>query len=186
MISRIFKFRSSPSLLRLYTTAPKDQATPPTEPTPTAQSYPSLFSKSADPSLSSLNKVFSFNLKSKDFQPFQSHILHVKATSNNTLLTLTTNSGDAVATSSGGAAGFKKAGRSGHEAAYQATIKLIEKINSKNIVINGLELKFKGLGPGRDACFKALRSVTNWPVVRISDVTPIPFNGCRPRKARRL
>ncbi|OMJ27267.1 30S ribosomal protein S11 [Smittium culicis] len=117
----------------------------------------------------------------------QSHVLHVKASSNNTLLSLTNLNGDVLVASSGGCqTGFKKAGRAGHEAAYQATVKLFEKATSKNINITGIELKFKGLGPGREACFKALRSVTEWPILRITDVTPIPFNGCRPRKARRL
>ncbi|OLY84424.1 30S ribosomal protein S11 [Smittium mucronatum] len=117
----------------------------------------------------------------------QSHVLHVKASSNNTLLSLTNLNGDVLVASSGGClTGFKKAGRAGHEAAYQATAKLIEKAAAKNLSITGLELKFKGLGPGREACFKALRTLSDWHIMRISDVTPIPFNGCRPRKARRL
>ncbi|OMJ12647.1 30S ribosomal protein S11 [Smittium culicis] len=129
----------------------------------------------------------SFSRDKAAYTRAQSHVLHVKASSNNTLLSLTNLNGDVLVASSGGCqTGFKKAGRAGHEAAYQATVKLFEKATSKNINITGIELKFKGLGPGREACFKALRSVTEWPILRITDVTPIPFNGCRPRKARRL
>ncbi|PVV01353.1 hypothetical protein BB560_004228 [Smittium megazygosporum] len=115
-----------------------------------------------------------------------SHILHVNATSNNTTLALSTPEGNVLVTSSGGMAGFKKSQRAGHEAAYQATALLISKCNDKGIHISSLELRFKGLGPGRDASFKAIRGITDWVISKITDATPIPFNGCRPKKARRL
>ncbi|KAF9129060.1 hypothetical protein BGX30_014084 [Mortierella sp. GBA39] len=94
--------------------------------------------------------------------------------------------GDPITTQSAGSAGFKKSARSGPEAGYQAMTKLIEKVQEKNVQIHSLHVLMKGFGPGRDSAFKAIRAKTEWDIKRISDTTPIPFNGCRPPKARRL
>ncbi|KAF9316321.1 hypothetical protein BG000_002276 [Podila horticola] len=115
-----------------------------------------------------------------------SHNLHIHASMNNTILTLTDSAGDPITTQSAGSAGFKKSARSGPEAGYQAMLKLIEKVEEKNVNILSLHVLMKGFGPGRDSAFKAIRAKTNWDIKRISDTTPIPFNGCRPPKARRL
>ncbi|KFH73723.1 hypothetical protein MVEG_00937 [Podila verticillata NRRL 6337] len=115
-----------------------------------------------------------------------SHNLHIHASMNNTILTLTDSAGDPITTQSAGSAGFKKSARSGPEAGYQAMVKLIEKVEEKNVNILSLHVLMKGFGPGRDSAFKAIRAKTNWDIKRISDTTPIPFNGCRPPKARRL
>ncbi|GJJ69064.1 small subunit ribosomal protein S11 [Entomortierella parvispora] len=114
------------------------------------------------------------------------HNLHIHASMNNTILTLTDSAGDPITTQSAGSAGFKKSARSGPEAGYQAMIKMIEKVEEKNVQIQTLHVLMKGFGPGRDSAFKAIRAKTNWDIKRISDTTPIPFNGCRPPKARRL
>ncbi|KAJ1969306.1 hypothetical protein H4R35_006178, partial [Dimargaris xerosporica] len=114
------------------------------------------------------------------------HVLHVHANLNNTILSLTDSMGQVLINASGGSAGFKKSKRAGFEAAYQATNQIVEKTKSKGIVIDSLHIKFKGLGQGRDAAFKAVRALTNWRIDRLSDCTPIPFNGCRPKKQRRL
>ncbi|KAI9595126.1 hypothetical protein BDF19DRAFT_385570 [Syncephalis fuscata] len=113
-------------------------------------------------------------------------MLHVNATPNNTIITLTDNNGQVLINCSGGTAGFRKAQRSGPEAAYQATQQLVNKVSERGIKIAGLHLKLNGFGPGREAVYRALRVVSDWELVRISDATPIPFNGCRPRKKRRL
>lgn len=115
-----------------------------------------------------------------------SHNLHIHASMNNTILTLTDSQGDPITTQSAGSAGFKKSARSGPEAGYQAMTKLIEKVQEKNVQIHTLHVLMKGFGPGRDSAFKAIRAKTEWDIKRISDTTPIPFNGCRPPKARRL
>ncbi|KAF9355940.1 hypothetical protein BGX34_010181 [Mortierella sp. NVP85] len=115
-----------------------------------------------------------------------SHNLHIHASMNNTILTLTDSNGDPITTQSAGSAGLKKSARSGPEAGYQAMTKMIEKVEEKNVHIQTLHVLMKGFGPGRDAAFKAIRAKTNWDIRRISDTTPIPFNGCRPPKARRL
>lgn len=114
------------------------------------------------------------------------HQLHINASPNNTIITLTRPTGAPLVTTSGGSAGFKKAARSGYEAAHQAAIQLLDKMNSKNLQVPNIHIVLKGFGPGRDAAFKALVGGSQWNVKRITDATPIPFGGCRPKKARRL
>ncbi|KAI8322813.1 translational machinery component [Martensiomyces pterosporus] len=113
-------------------------------------------------------------------------ILHVHASSNNTILSLTDYNGRVLVNASGGTVGFRKAQRAGFEAAYQATASIASTVKEKGINVNKVELRLKGFGAGRDAAFKAVHSMTNWIVCRVVDTTPIPFNGCRPKKARRL
>ncbi|CAG8670554.1 15626_t:CDS:2, partial [Funneliformis mosseae] len=117
----------------------------------------------------------------------ETYILHIHASYNNTLVTLTNSRGDILLTKSGGSVGFKKAQRGGYEAAHQTAAGVIQKIKEKGLNVKNVEICIKGFGPGRDAAFKALANVENqWNVKRITDTTPLPFNGCRPRKARRL
>lgn len=114
------------------------------------------------------------------------HRLHIKATFNNTILTLTSPKGQVLAATSGGTAGFKKAARSGYEAAHQAALQLITKVQEKNLQIQTFHVIFKGFGPGRDAAFKAFVAAYGNSCKQLTDATPIPFGGCRPKKARRL
>ncbi|EIE80840.1 hypothetical protein G6F57_003470 [Rhizopus arrhizus] len=114
------------------------------------------------------------------------HQLHINATPNNTIVTLTRPNGSPLVTTSGGSAGFKKAARSGYEAAHQASLQLLDKMSAKNLQVSNIHIILKGFGPGRDAAFKALVSGATWNVKRITDATPVPFGGCRPKKARRL
>ncbi|KAK9768814.1 hypothetical protein K7432_000246 [Basidiobolus ranarum] len=125
------------------------------------------------------------NFTSQKDQGF-THCLSVHASYNNTIVTLTNPEGKVLVNASGGTCGFKKANRGGYEPAYQATTKVIEKTKELGLNISGLHIKLRGFGPGRDAAFKAVRSLSAWNVTRITDTTPVPFNGCRPRKPRRL
>ncbi|KAJ1941192.1 hypothetical protein EC988_006828 [Linderina pennispora] len=118
--------------------------------------------------------------------PMDTLVLHVHASSNNTILSLTDANGRVIVNASGGTVGFKKAQRAGFEPAYQATVHIANAVREKAIPVNKVELRLKGFGAGRDAVFKAVHSVTNWAVCRVVDTTPVPFNGCRPKKARRL
>lgn len=134
------------------------------------------------------NNTFDMNhitlgLSSLTHAPYQ---LHVNASFNNTIITLTRPNGSPLITTSGGSAGFKKAQRSGYEAAHQASIQLLEKMQAKNLQVPNIHIVLKGFGPGRDAAFKALVAGASWNIRRITDATPIPFGGCRPKKARRL
>ncbi|ORZ00201.1 hypothetical protein BCR43DRAFT_484837 [Syncephalastrum racemosum] len=113
------------------------------------------------------------------------HTITINASPNNTVITLARPNGDPLATVSGGTAGFKKAHRSGYEAAHQAALQLLERKQTKNWSIKNIDIVLKGFGPGRDAAFRALVA-DDWNVKRITDGTPIPFGGCRPKKARRL
>ncbi|EXX71870.1 mitochondrial 37S ribosomal protein uS11m [Rhizophagus irregularis] len=117
----------------------------------------------------------------------ENYILHIHASYNNTIVTLTNSHGNILITKSGGSVGFKKSQRGGYEAAHQAAIGVIQKIKEKNLNVKNVEICINGFGPGRDAAFKAIANVENqWNVRRITDTTPLPFNGCRPRKLRRL
>lgn len=111
--------------------------------------------------------------------------LHINASPNNTIITLTRPNGSPLITTSGGSAGFKKAARSGYEAAHQAALQLLEKKAAKNLNARNIHVILKGFGPGREAAFKAL-AAEKWSIKRITDATPVPFGGCRPKKARRL
>ncbi|KAJ2030418.1 hypothetical protein IWW57_001197 [Coemansia sp. S610] len=118
--------------------------------------------------------------------PMSLLVLHVHSSSNNTILSLTDANGKVIVNASGGTVGFKKAQRAGFEAAYQATASIAATVKERGINVRSVELRLKGFGAGREAAFKAVNSVTNWAITRIVDTTPIPFNGCRPKKARRL
>ncbi|KAJ1650632.1 hypothetical protein IWQ61_008617 [Dispira simplex] len=136
------------------------------------------------PHVHNLTSGFLENME--DLEDTSFHMLHVHAGLNNTILSLTNEKGIVLINTSGGSAGFKKSKRAGFEAAYQATQQLVTRAQERGINVHTLQVKFKGFGQGRDATFKALRALTNWRINRITDCTPIPFNGCRPKKQRRL
>ncbi|KAI9486109.1 MAG: hypothetical protein EXX96DRAFT_547713 [Benjaminiella poitrasii] len=145
-----------------------------TEPTLSNNNKPSI--------LSSLND-FALTLQGAGQAP---HQIYIHASDNNTIITLTRPNGTPLVTTSGGTAGFKKAARSGYEAAHQAALQLLDKMQAKNLQVHNVHIVLKGFGAGRDAAFKALVSGPSWNVKRITDATPVPFGGCRPKKARRL
>lgn len=109
--------------------------------------------------------------------------VYVTATFNNTLVTLTDHLGNTLAWGTSGTAGFKGARKATPYAAISAMEKLIQK--AKGVGISAVELYIKGPGPGRDATIKALRG-GGINITMIADVTPIPHNGPRPKKRRRV
>lgn len=109
--------------------------------------------------------------------------VYVTATFNNTLVTLTDNSGNTLAWGTSGLAGFKGARRATPFAAISAMEKVAQK--AKDFGMNSVEVYIKGPGAGRDATIKALRGV-GINITMIADVTPIPYNGPRPKKRRRV
>lgn len=109
--------------------------------------------------------------------------VYVTATFNNTLVTLTDASGNTLAWCSSGAAGFKGARRATPFAAISAMEKLAQ--NAKGFGVSSVEVYIKGPGSGRDATIKALRGA-GINITMIADVTPIPHNGPRPKKRRRV
>lgn len=109
--------------------------------------------------------------------------LYVTATFNNTLVNLTDSTGKSLAWSSSGAAGFKGARKSTPFAAIMAVETVAKK--AKELGVSAVEVFIKGPGPGRDASVRALRNA-GLNIVMIADVTPIPHNGPRAKKRRRV
>jgi small subunit ribosomal protein S11 len=110
-------------------------------------------------------------------------IAHIHASFNNTIITITDRQGNALAWATAGGAGFKGSRKSTPFAAQVAAEnagKIALEYGLKN-----LEVRIKGPGPGRDSTVRALNSL-GYKITSISDVTPVPHNGCRPPKKRRI
>ncbi len=112
-----------------------------------------------------------------------SGVAHVNATFNNTMITITDAQGNAIAWSSAGSQGFKGSRKSTPYAAQVAGEDAGKKAMDHGM--KTLEVEVKGPGSGRESALRALQAV-GFMVTSIRDVTPIPHNGCRPRKRRRV
>ena len=112
-----------------------------------------------------------------------SGVAHVNATFNNTMITITDAQGNAIAWSSSGMQGFKGSRKSTPYAAQVAAEDAGRKAMEHGM--RTLEVEVKGPGAGRESALRALQSV-GFSITSIRDVTPIPHNGCRPRKRRRV
>ncbi|MBW7851290.1 MAG: 30S ribosomal protein S11 [Rhodospirillales bacterium] len=112
-----------------------------------------------------------------------SGVAHVNATFNNTMITITDAQGNAIAWSSSGMQGFKGSRKSTPYAAQVAAEDAGRKAMEHGM--RTLEVEVKGPGSGRESALRALQSV-GFSITSIRDVTPIPHNGCRPRKRRRV
>ncbi|TDH16656.1 hypothetical protein EPR50_G00000160 [Perca flavescens] len=109
-------------------------------------------------------------------------IAHIKATYNNTHIQLTESTGQSLVRTSCGTEGFKNIKKSTPIAAQTAGISAAAKATAKGVAF--VRVVVKGLGPGRQSAIKGL-TMGGLEVVSITDNTPVPHNGCRPRKARR-
>lgn len=109
--------------------------------------------------------------------------VYVTATFNNTLITLTDSTGNTIAWASSGSSGFKGARKATPFAAITAVETVASK--AKGVGMTAVEVYIKGPGPGRDAAIRALRGV-GINISMIADVTPIPHNGPRAKKRRRV
>jgi small subunit ribosomal protein S11 len=109
--------------------------------------------------------------------------VYIQSTYNNTLITLTDLQGNVVAWSSAGLVGFKGPKKATPFAASRVVEVLIEKVN--NLGLREISVFVKGVGSGRDAAIRALAN-HGLEINSIKDVTPVPHNGCRPRKPRRV
>ena len=110
-------------------------------------------------------------------------IAHIHASFNNTIIMITDRQGNALSWSTSGANGFKGSRKStpfAAQVAAEAAGKMAQECGVKNI-----EVRIKGPGPGRESAVSALNSV-GFKITSISDVTPVPHNGCRPPKRRRI
>ena len=112
-----------------------------------------------------------------------SGVAHVNATFNNTMITITDAQGNTIAWSSAGTQGFKGSRKSTPYAAQMAAEDAGKKAMEHGV--RTLEIEVKGPGAGRESALRALQTV-GFQIVSIRDVTPIPHNGCRPPKRRRV
>ena len=112
-----------------------------------------------------------------------SGVAHIKATFNNTHVTITDKRGNVIAWSTAGSSGFKGSRKN---TAYAATI-AAEKLGQEAVQmgLRTIDVKVKGPGAGRESAIRAL-AVAGLEVTSIRDVTPLPHNGCRPPKRRRV
>jgi small subunit ribosomal protein S11 len=109
--------------------------------------------------------------------------VHVFATFNNTIVTVTDPEGNTIAWGSAGSAGFKGSRKSTPFAARLAAEQAIK--SAMAMGLQEVELFVKGPGPGRESAIRAVQSL-GLKVTSISDITPVPHNGCRPPKKRRV
>ncbi|MHC4294352.1 MAG: 30S ribosomal protein S11 [Planctomycetota bacterium] len=110
-------------------------------------------------------------------------IAHIRATFNNTLITIADTNGDVLTSASAGTMGFKGSRKSTPFAAQRAAETAAR--NARKMGLNEVEVKVKGPGSGRESAIAALQAA-GLKILSIEDVTPIPHNGCRPRKKRRV
>lgn len=122
-------------------------------------------------------------VKKGPVKQFTNGRVYVTATFNNTLVTLTDTNGNALAWSSSGASGFKGARKATPFAAISAVDTVAQK--AKEMGMGTCEVYIKGPGPGRDAAIRALRNA-GMNISMIADVTPVPHNGPRAKKRRRV
>ncbi len=108
---------------------------------------------------------------------------HVQCTYNNTLVTFSDLGGKVLAWSSAGSLGFKGAKKATPYAATQIVNAAAEKVSKYGL--KEIEVYVKGVGSGREASVRALAN-NDFEIILIKDITPIPHNGCRPRKPRRV
>ncbi|MDV6342072.1 30S ribosomal protein S11 [Nitrosomonas sp. Is35] len=129
-----------------------------------------------------MNKTNS-RVKKKIKKNVSEGIAHIHASFNNTIVTITDRQGNALSWATSGGAGFKGSRKSTPFAA-QVAAETASKI-AIDCGVRNLEVKVKGPGPGRDSAVRALNAA-GFKITSISDVTPVPHNGCRPPKKRRI
>jgi len=110
-------------------------------------------------------------------------IAHINATFNNTIIMITDRQGNALSWASAGGSGFRGSRKSTPFAAQVASERAGEA--AKDYGLKNLEVRVKGPGPGRESAVRALNN-SGYRITNIEDVTPIPHNGCRPPKKRRV
>ncbi|MCC6283792.1 MAG: 30S ribosomal protein S11 [Phycisphaerales bacterium] len=110
-------------------------------------------------------------------------IAHVRATQNNTIVTVTDTNGETIAWDSAGTVGFKGARKATPFAATRAGEQVGQKV--RKVGMSEIEVRIKGTGAGRESAVNGLSS-TGLRVTAVEDRTPVPHNGCRPAKRRRV
>jgi small subunit ribosomal protein S11 len=111
-------------------------------------------------------------------------VVHIQASFNNTIITVTDLEGSVLAWSSAGGVGFKGARKGTPFAATQAAINAGQ--GARAYGMRSVEVRVQGPGAGRESAIRALQTSVGFTVKSIKDVTPVPHNGCRPPKRRRV
>src|SRR5512134_3683956 len=135
------------------------------------------------PSQQQLQQTASARARKKVKKNVAEGIAHVHASFNNTIVTITDRQGNALAWSTSGGNGFKGSRKStpfAAQIAAETAGKAAQECGVKN-----LEVRIKGPGPGRESAVRALNAA-GFKITSISDITPVPHNGCRPPKKRRI
>ncbi|MTI44133.1 SSU ribosomal protein S11P [Roseibium hamelinense] len=122
-------------------------------------------------------------VRRRERKNISSGVAHVNSTFNNTMITITDAQGNAISWSSAGALGFKGSRKSTPYAAQIAAEDAAKKAAEHGM--RTLEVEVRGPGSGRESALRALQAA-GFLITSIRDVTPIPHNGCRPRKRRRV
>lgn len=122
-------------------------------------------------------------VKRKDRKNVQTGVVHIASTFNNTIVTVTDVAGNVLAWSTSGRRGFKGSRKSTPFAAQMAAEDAARRAQEHGV--KTVSVRVKGPGAGREAAMRALANI-GFRVTAIRDVTPIPHNGCRPRKRRRV
>ena len=122
-------------------------------------------------------------LRRRERKNITSGTAHVNASFNNTMITITDAQGNSIAWASSGSSGFKGSRKSTPYAAQMAADSAAKKAMEHGV--KTLEVEVKGPGSGRESALRALQAA-GFTITSIKDVTPIPHNGCRPPKRRRI
>lgn len=128
-------------------------------------------------------KVTKVRTKKKIRRDVADGVAHVHASFNNTIITITDRQGNALAWSTAGGSGFRGSRKSTPFAAQVAAARVADVVREYGM--KNLEVRVKGPGPGRESAVRALNNA-GFKISSITDVTPIPHNGCRPPKQRRV
>ena len=110
--------------------------------------------------------------------------IYIKATFNNTIITITDTQGNAIGWSSTGVHGFKGSRKSTPFAARVAADDALKKAVESGM--KSVDVFVKGPGSGRESALRAISAIENMRITSINDITPVPHNGCRPPKQRRI
>lgn len=110
-------------------------------------------------------------------------VIYIQSSFNNTVLSLSDEAGNVIHQASAGSSGFSGTKKSTPYAASQATYRLLDVM--RDLGLREVRLEVRGVGPGREAAIRAIANA-GIEILRLRDVTPIPHNGPRPRKARRV
>jgi len=119
----------------------------------------------------------------KDKNNFVTGVVHIQSTFNNTIVTITTLTGDTISWASAGSAGFKGARKGTPFAAQTAAEKAA--LEAISLGLKTVEILIKGQGAGRETAIRSIQGA-GFEITSIQDITPVPHNGCRPPKRRRV